>query len=561
MAKVYEFKAKKDIYLNLADKKAEKGDFIGALSMLFRALDAPDFQPEIYGDIADIYADMELYELSNKYWFKYLGAVSKEMTGTAYEELGINYFCLQNYFVSGYYFHKKVCTDGFISEDGPTEEMMEMFSETFNNKKAYRIVYPFDKADYSFEINNAKRALVNGDYAQAIRLYSEVPKGCRQYGEASKELAIVRFLTGEVDKAIELTKSSIEEEGETTALLCNLSSMYKQKKDDDKSAYYYNRAKEIYDGDKEGMYKLSTNALEQGDTETAIIYLKQVTEERPYEINLNFLYSLALANQGEYKKALSVMRKLCILKPQDTVYLYYLSLFSELIDGKNHDDIMPFEYIDDLPKAERIKRTRRIDQIFSLDISKLPQKLKDQKIIELLSWGIEHGNERTIKKCVYILTQTDSLKAVKLLKEKLIDPEVSDEVKRAIIFMLVLSGQIKKIPAVVKDFYMTIRPRELPCKKSSDGAVFYAGYALCLSRIIFGEANEFDKVAFATDRVYKRLAHVIGDEYDKETLAALIVSESKLEKLPSEADVCALFGTTVEKLKTLKTIYSGEKND
>lgn len=557
MGKVFEFTNAKERYLSLADKKVEKGDFVGGLSMLYSAYNLSG-DKEIFGDIAELYADMELYELSNKFWFKYLDAMPKERSGAGYEALGINYFCLQNFFVSSYYFHKKVLTDGFISQDGLTEEMMEMFSDSFGKKKAYRIAYPFDKADYSIELNNAKRALVNGDYASAIRLYESVPEGSKQFKEASGELAVVHFITGDVDKAIEITKESIKKEGESTSLLCNLSSMYLQKKNQDKSAYYYNRAKEIFDGDKEGTYKLSTCALEQKDTKIALIYLEKVVGERPYEVNLNFLYALALANDNQFEKALEVIRKVYLIMPHDVVYKYYLELFSSVLAGENHDDLFPLEYVDDLPKAARNKRARRIDQIFSSDLSKLSQKLKDQKTLEILDWGLECASERTVKKCVYILTQADTDFAKDLLREKLLDPETADEVKRAIIFMLVLAGKTKKIPVVIKDFFMTIKPRELPCKKSPDGEIFYAGYALCLSRIIFGEASEFDKLAFATDKVYKKLKDMNLDEFDKETVASLILVESKLEKVPSVKDVLTLFGAKKDKFEKLRSMYKGE---
>lgn len=560
MTKIYEFTNGKERYLSLADRKADDGDLCGALSMLYSALELSESDAEIYGDIADIYADMELYELSNKFWFKYLSVVSKEKAGVGYEELGINYFCMQNLFVSSYYFHKKVLTDGFISQDNITEEMAEMFSDSLDLKKAYRIVYPFDKADYSKEMVSAKHAFVVGDYATAIRLYSEIPPESRQHAEAASELALVYFLTGNDDKAIQLTKESIEKYGESTALFCNLSSMYKQKGNDDKSAYYYNRAKEIYNGDKEGLYKLSTCALEQGDTETAIAHFEKVTAERPYEVNLNYLYALALANDGDYVRAHSVMRRIYGLKPHDEVLSYYVKLFSDLCDGISADDLFPLEYVNDLPKSVRQKKIRRIDQIFSSDLSKISKKINSKEVLSLFSWGLARGSERTAKKCIYILTQTDSSKGIALLKEKLIDPETDDEVKRAVIFMLVLSGKVKKIPAVVKDFYMVIKPRELPCKKAPDGMIFYAAYALCLSRIIFGEASDFDKIAFATDKVYKKLAPKIGEDFDKETIAALIVYVSKLDKVPSVKDLCTLFETKKEDFETLMMLYKGEND-
>ena len=71
MGKIVEIKDGYKSYIKLADKKAEKGDLSGALRLLFSALNLGG-APEVYADIADVYAEMGLYELSNKYWFKYL---------------------------------------------------------------------------------------------------------------------------------------------------------------------------------------------------------------------------------------------------------------------------------------------------------------------------------------------------------------------------------------------------------------------------------------------------------------------------------------------------------
>ena len=64
-------------YRNLAEERAEKGDFLGALSFLFSAKSIAKSH-EVIMDIAYIYSDMSLFELSNKYWFYTLTALRRK---------------------------------------------------------------------------------------------------------------------------------------------------------------------------------------------------------------------------------------------------------------------------------------------------------------------------------------------------------------------------------------------------------------------------------------------------------------------------------------------------
>ena len=561
MEKVVEFSGYQS-YVKLSDKKAEEGDLLGAIRLLFSALNVGG-EPEVYADIADIYAEMGLYEKSNKYWLKYLDNVPKEKRGEAYEQLAVNFFYLENLFASSYYFHKKVLTDGFISQDGLSEDIIDFFSDSSAKKKLYRIAYPFDKADYSFELSAAKRALVNGDYLTAIKFYSSVPKECKQYFEASNELSIVYFLTGEIDKAIALTRENIKENGEKTSLLCNLSSMYGYKKDDEKAEYYYKKAKEIFDGDKEGMYKLATCSLERGDTKTAVEFLEKIVEERPYEINMSYLYALALANYGDFAKAEKIMKKVLFLKPDDVVIKYYVEVFSKMQSSNLYDGIFPLEYIDDLPKSERQRRTRKIDQLLSSDPLKLDDKLKDDFARESLIWGVEKGTEKTVKKSIFLLSQMKGEKAKRIIKNHLLDPEMSDDTKRAMLFILIMTGEMKSLSVIIRGFYMKIKPRDLPCKKDPDGMVFYSAYALGLSRMIFSETSDFDKLAFATDKIYKKLKNKATEyAFDKESLATLIVSESKIGDSKNVDNLMQIFGAKKDSFDKIKKLYDGEiKNE
>ena len=94
-------------YRKLADECSEREDFLGALRYLTSAKNIDPKDLGVIMDIADAYADAGLLELSNKYWFLYLDSAPKDKVAVAYEELAINYFYMDNFWASSYYFHKK----------------------------------------------------------------------------------------------------------------------------------------------------------------------------------------------------------------------------------------------------------------------------------------------------------------------------------------------------------------------------------------------------------------------------------------------------------------------
>ena len=172
------------------------------------------------------------------------------------------------------------------------------------------------------------------------------------------------------------------------------------------------------------------------------------------------------------------------------------------------------------------------------------------------------AKEKTAKKCVFILSQIDTDYTRELIKNCLLDPEIKDEIKRMMMYVLIMMGDVKKISVTIKGFYMNIKPRELPCKKDPAGMVFYSGYALCLSRLIFSESSDFDKLAFATDKVYKKLKDKQYDfEIDKESVAVLIVCESKINKEKNTSHLLELFGAKKENYKRLLNLFYGDNYD
>ena len=134
--KIIPFERAKKFYGKLVDEKVDGGDLLGALSTAFSSL-KNDYSADTLADIADIYADMGEYELSDEFWYKYLSVAPDDKKTVAYEELAINAFECKNYALSAYYLDKKISADGFFDRKELGQEMLEFLSEGLNKKDLY----------------------------------------------------------------------------------------------------------------------------------------------------------------------------------------------------------------------------------------------------------------------------------------------------------------------------------------------------------------------------------------------------------------------------------------
>ena len=132
---------------SVAEKCAESGDYTKALGLLF-GISEFDKDRNVLMDIADVYADMGLLELSNRYWYKYMDVSPVDKYSVAYEELAINYFYLDDFWASSYYFNKKIEADGYLSKEGIDQEILDFFSGEEHKKAFYHVAYPLERADH-----------------------------------------------------------------------------------------------------------------------------------------------------------------------------------------------------------------------------------------------------------------------------------------------------------------------------------------------------------------------------------------------------------------------------
>lgn len=539
MKKVVNLNDSINIYKRLADDKADGGDLLGALGLYFTVLKTDEKDLNAIADVADCYADMGLLELSNRYWFKYLTVCPKDKQGIAYEELAINFFYLDNLWAAGFYFHLKVERDGFIAEEGLDEEIIEFFSSPKVRKEDYYIAYPFNLADYSGTIKNAKRAFAAGDVPRAINLYRKVPEECMTE-EAASDYATALFLYGKDEESVEACKQSIERYGENVNAFCNLSSLYHARGDDDKARYYYGRALAARKGYKEESFKIAACAIELGDNITAKECLTVILGERPYDDIMNFFYALALMNLGEDEAAAEAMNKTLRLVPTDPVYGFYAELFAKIIaDKSDADGFLPFAFIKALPSETERAYKREINKYINGKGQFNAAKEETRKMFEL---ALRFEDKKTAKAAAFLLCSAIE-KNKDIIRSALLDNDVDDEIKNTLVYLLVSGGEKRQINVVIGNYFASVKVGKVVFENKPDGLLYMSAYALAVAKAANWGIDDCAKLAFNMNTLYTDYAELIRfNGFGAEVIAAVGFMLCDFPRINEVKSVCAAFG-------------------
>ncbi len=546
-------------YKTLAQNKAEKGDLVSSLGYLFSALKI-EYSFDVLSMIAETYSDMGLLSLSNAYWYKYLSCCPSNKDTTAYEQLAINFFYMEDYFASSYYFHLKLSKDGFISKEGLEEEVIDFFSQSFDKNSTYHLAYPFERADWSFEEKMAKHALSVGDFKNAKKLYSKIPRECLSE-ESFGEYSMALFLDGNDKELIDACNDSLVRYGENVTAYCNLSSLYFAKKDKAQSNYYYQQALRVNKNTINDACKLATCAMEQEDHYNASVNLQKIVKERTYDVNMTFFYAIAQANCGNFEGACNSFCEIYRIYPQDNIVKFYAEYLTQVAkSNSDFKNLFPLSYEKAMPSCVTTSYKRKITELFN-DPKKALSQIKREEVQDALKWALIQDNVEYAKNAVFIMSNSNTQWAEDTLLQALMDIDVCGEVKRSIIIVLILRGHKEVFPVVANDFFVKIKPKKLFCENKIDGELYLAGYAICLSMLAFWNIDGFEKIAFSINKLYKKLgSEVYADGVTPEEIGAMAVCISGFERLKNPKEVCKFFDVRESiVLKYLQQVTLGNK--
>ena len=560
--KILQFENSPKIYGKLAHERAERNDLLGALSLAFSSL-KKEFSLTALEDIANIYADMGLYEYSNKFWFKYLCSCDKKEYGSVYQDLAINFFYLGENSVSLYYFQKALDLNGRIDKEELDPEILDFFVSKFNKKNAFRLIYPENRADYSQVLKDARLALKIGDFERAEKLYGEIPECAKEYKEALSEHIVSDFITDKDQDALDKTKIYREKFGDDVFVLSNLSSIYHFRKDDDKANYYYKKVLELESKEPADDLKKATTAIEQEDTKRAIEFFEKVIKKDFFEPKLIYIYALSLINGGEYERAREEFYRLLKLDYQNPIYRYYVNLIDKLIEGqKSALRLLPVPYEEELPEIEVKKRTKRLQDLVALPPKNVSAILRKGETKDLLRWGLKNRDGSVVALTTLLLATVPDKVFERYADLVLTDPSFDKRVKKMMAKIWITKGYFGKIDLVTDHMYIKFRARKMPSFMAEGGEIFFDTYVNALLTIALCGEEETDKVAFGADKVYKRFKDSDKkNSLKQDELSALTVYLSGLRWSRDVKLLSKVFNVKKQKLDKLILEFEGEKSD
>lgn len=546
--KILQFEINSERYIKLAKKRAEERDFFGALGFLYSAL-KNQRNVSILKEIASVYFKMEHYELSNRYLYEYLAKAPKNKVLGVYKDIAVNYFYLDELFLSGYYFNKIVEEGGYINADLVDDEIVEYFSQTKSNKQSYYVAYPFDKADYSYIADRAKKALAHGNFSIAEKMYSSIPKECLSEG-VSGEYAITCLLNKKDKKVIEICNDSLIKDGENVTAYCNLSTLFHNKKDSEQSSYYYKKALECRKGEREEWYRIATCAIEQEDHETAKECLREIVGEREYDYIMRFFYGISFVNLGDYENAEKQLSSVYRTCPEDIVFKYYASLVKRLKEGdETAIKLLPLKYVKDLPKKVTDSYKKELKKIYNSALS--GDKVSVKNLREIAEWCFISGETENAKKALFSLAIFYPVHFEEIIKNNLIRSDLLDEVKCANLYTLLANGYRDKVSVLVNKFMIKFKPKKVFSEKDLSANKYTAGYVLCLTKAVFSGLTDYDKIAFVSNKLYTKYRNVLdGDDIDVAEVSAIILLKCNFKFVDLEK-VCKMFGAEINIVKQI----------
>lgn len=554
--KVIQFPLDSTQYRSLAEKLNQDGKHLDALGFLFTAYKHNPKDYKVISEIADTYADMGLSDYSNKFWFKYLDIVPENKASVAYEELGINYFYLDNLWASSYYFHLKVNADGYISRDTLNEDIIEFLNEKLDKRSLYHIAYPFDRADFSVKVKAGKRAFSAGDFRSSTKILESIPSECVDE-DTSGDLTVAYLMCKDEKKAIEACKESLRVHGENVTAYCNLSTIYYTLDDKEKSSYYYEKALSLRRKDKDDEYKILSCAIGQNDYITVKDCVSVVLKERENDAMMWFILAVANANLSDFDGAVRAFKMAYRINPDDEISCFYANLFENLMEnGAKADKIFPISFEKEYPK-NIVRENKKI--IKELKIEDASDIIKSGKNREILFWGVKFGDEKTTQKCCAIICLAEHKQLEKKLLNLLLDPEFPEDKKRRIVFTLLVCGRRNKFGVVCDNCYVPVKTRKTLFSSDDDSMIFNTAYALSVSKAVFMGIDDVEKIAFKANKIYKKYGKIIlAGNYTVEDISSLIIYDCNYKRFEDLKTVCSAFGGDYNKLVDLGMIIKGE---
>ena len=549
-AETIEFEFRK---LDVAAARREKGDLIGALNVLRNIEDDP-VNIEVYARIAALYFDMELYELSLEYWFKYLASSDAvKVKAKAYGAIAACMCMIGDIKAMGYYVElaSSLGVKGDPEYDKVIMDYYDYYCDCLG--PAYYVSYPVEKIPGKKLMFEADSLLDDHKIEDAIEKLSAISKTDEYYCEARGKMAKCYYMLDRKDEARSLVEDLIADFPDD-AFSCMAYGFMLMDHDEtfgsDKGGarYYLKKASQGTLFDEEDYFKIAFALCSLGSDEDAFLPLEKAFDINEYYLNAILLYGELLYNRGDYVGAERYFRKFYHLT-RNVVGTYFLHLAENKIGGKiNYSFNPPKEITDSIAE----------DLISITDGGKGALKnYPDESVESLIDWSFMFNRE-LCNDFITAIVGFGSTKARNYLIGKLLTNDMPGDAKLKLIEELAVRDYNKKLSFTVETSFVQFQV--LPADfEEPKGELFKKAYAFALARTCAFE-KDLTKLRDAAYNLYYecRDRGVLKKLNDKCALGCVIAIKSGF-KIKDRKIYELFFDTTKKEVKSILDLLKKEE--
>ncbi len=454
-------------YLKLANKCYAENDYETALKYYFEARnksEKPNF--EIFYGIGKTYAHMDLCRYAVDYFFRAMDLADKKQYADVCADLSICFLDLDQKELSAYYLTQRLnAVDGpvYFDDDDYDKEVVDGLNSFYDEiNGSYKVVYPPEKVDYIDELDEGIAAIARYDIDTAIEKLSVIPEESTFYEEAACNLAIARYLNGEISAAIKLNEKINEKNPKNVVALTNLATICNAAGEKTLAKDYLNRIDDENIKNDDELYRVAATYCELGQHKLAVKYLEQLLSHKPYEFNIMFMLGCAYYNIKQYEKSKEYFYRVLNITDNDLVVDYYCKLADKAIATGKWSKA-PLAYMLRLPEKEVERNYRKIKNLSNIHTAlEGSEDLKKPEVMQLLLWGLKTPDERIQKLSVYNLVGPLNRKGHKVLLDSLFNTFTLASTKTFIISCMFGYSLISEVGFVTGGLYKKEKLYRIP---------------------------------------------------------------------------------------------------
>lgn len=555
--KVIAFDAGESRLVELAERYCDEKNYCAALRMIYKKINLHGAEPDDWMFLAEIYDDMEVYEMSVNCWFRFLAVCDSEFLADAYEGLAACYYNVGNEPQSAYYYNKMLTEDN----DVPIESKLEiarMF--TRSPKNSFRIIYPPEKADYTDEIDEGVKLLKSGSYDEASERFSKVHPASKMAGLAKNYLAVCRLISGDVEAAEKECIEILEKNPEDVQALSTYCAVAVEKKDDAKSREIAHKLCGISTDNPDELYKIATVCCESGLHAEAYEKFCLLEEIVNYDNTLLYFKAVAACKSGKYRESIESFGKLIDVYPRAEVARFY---YNELRAFQEKGGEPPaLDYFYKLPKEEKEKRVKLLAILSHVRAGELKTYAGEFDLVPLLRWTFDEFDGQESELQLLAINVAVRAGEDEFLKEILLDSTVNDVIKIEIAHLIFERNKDVRLYLVLCDVFRKFDFKKLETGRLKSKTFIYA-YSVCAAKYCLLGKESVTKFNRAARRIYRRLEErsMLSVVSDKDSLACAVYLVAEKEESDFQAAIEA-FRANEDNVRTiLKEISKGEDDE